>query len=158
MALIPTRLQPGDAMCFAGDRRRFPIADAATVIPQQWEQFMSRLPLPGQVGRDTYGITCDYSDGHIEYMAGVRVDCFDRLTQAHPEGRVNVPEATYAVFVHHGRNESIPKTWADIVEWVRNNDRYEDAQSPPLEIYGKQYDPVSNSSQFEIWYPVKAIG
>ena len=157
MALIPTRLQPGDAMCFAGDRRKFPVAEVTQVIPEQWEHFMQQLPIPGQVGRQVYGITCAFDGETMEYMAGARVDSFDRLTDEHPQGRVKVPAANYAVFVHHGRNETIPATWAAIMEWVSGNGRYIDGETPPLEIYGEKYDPVSNASQFEIWFPVVAL-
>lgn len=142
-------------MWFVGDRREVPLAEAAARIGALWRDFMATVPLPGQIGQETYGITCTFDGVNMEYMAGVRVEGFENLDAAVPAGRVAVPAAEYAVFTHVGTNDRIPETWEGIMEWVRTNGRFVDGDSPPLEIYGAAYDPASPNSQFEIWFPVK---
>ncbi len=152
--IIPSRLQPADPMWFVGDRREVALSRASELIPTIWGDFMATTPLPGQIGNETYGITCAYDGTNIEYMAGVRVENFANLDAAIPNGRVAVPAAEYAVFTHVGANEKIPETWEAIMDWIHTNGRYKDGASPPLEIYGDKYDPTSENSQFEIWFPV----
>lgn len=153
--IVPSRLQPADPMWFVGDRRRFPCSEAPARIPHQWGDFVATLPLPGQIGSETYGITCHYDGTDMEYMAGVRVENFDSLPAGMPAGRVAVPAAEYAVFTHRGPNEGIPTTWMAIMNWLNTNGRYRDGESPPLEIYGPKYNPQNPASEFDIWVPVK---
>lgn len=141
-------------MWFAGERREIPLEQASELIPALWGEFMAKVPLPGQIGSETYGITCTFDGANIEYMAGVRVENFEHLDATVPGGRVAVPAAEYAVFTHVGPNEAIPETWNAIMDWIRTNGRFKDGESPPLEIYGAKYDPTSENSQFEIWFPV----
>ena len=153
--IIPSRLQPADPMWFVGERRDLPLAEAADRIGSLWDDFMLTVPLPGQIGPETYGITCAFDGENMGYLAGVRVENFENLDAGMPEGRIAVPQAEYAVFTHVGPNDTIQHTWEGIMEWVRTNGRFVDGDSPPLEIYGDAYSSGNPNSQFEIWFPVK---
>lgn len=85
-------------------------------------------------------------------MTGVEVASFDGLP---PEvGRMRVPPAHYAVFVHRGGRETLQETWMSIWDWLPRSGHVS-AQTPDFELYGDRWDPRAGTGEIEIWVPVR---
>ena len=153
MARVPDRFQDHPAMLLAGFRRRYGFAEAPVEIPREWERFMAALPLPGQIGEVTYGAVCSagMAAGAFEYMPAVEVESFDGLSADH--GRMHVPEARYAVFVHSGPIAAIRDTIGAAHGWLETNGEWKDGETPEFERYAADYDPATGRG-VEIWVPV----
>ncbi len=144
-------------MLLAGLRRWYGFAEAPDQIPLDWQRFVARLPLAGQIGDVTYGATCDAdtANGRFEYMSAVEVATFDGLR---PDvGRMRVPEATYAVFVHQGPVSGIRQTIMGAHGWLASNGEWKDGGTPNFERYGAYYDPVTGTSDITLWLPVVSV-
>ena len=140
-------------MLLTGDRRRYGFAEGPEKIPGDWDRFVQRLPLPGQIGVTTYGVTCgaDMAAGTFKYMPAVEVESFDGLD---PDlGRVRAPEAHYAVFVHTGPIWEIRHTIQAAYGWLGSNGTWKDAETVAFERYGPEYDPQTGRD-VEVWLPV----
>lgn len=153
--MTPSRFETGRPLLLAGLRRWYGFAEGPVEIPHTWQTFAARLPLPGQVGYSmTYGATCqtDMAAGRFEYMAAAEVETFDGL----PEdlGRMRVPEAHYAVFVHPGPISGIRDTIIAAHGWLATNGQWQDGQTPNFERYGPRYDPETGTGDTEIWLPI----
>lgn len=98
--MTPSRFETGRPLLLAGLRRWYAFSDGPDQIPLAWKDFVARLPLPGQIGGRTYGATCqtDMAGERFEYLCAAEVESFDGLPD--DLGRLQVPEAHYAVFVH----------------------------------------------------------
>lgn len=142
-------------MLLAGLRRTYGFAEGAVEIPKLWPTFNALLPLPGQVGYVTYGAICgaDMAAGTFEYMPSVEVETFEGLNET--LGRMRVPEATYAVFVHQGPLTGIRNTIQAAHGWLAANGEWEDGQTPDFERYGPAFDAATGADT-EIWLPIKA--
>ncbi len=154
MSEIPApRFENGHAMLMAGLRIHHGYDEAATAIPAQWARFARLLPLPGQVGRQDYGVMCggDVAARRFEYMTAAEVERFDGLPQE--LDRMKIPEAHYAVFTHVGHVSELRRTWAAVHEWLPTSG-WKSAASPDFERYGPGFDPVTGLGDMEIWLPV----
>jgi predicted transcriptional regulator YdeE len=151
--MSPSRFETLRPLLLAGLRRHHGFADAPRDIPDQWAAFASLLPLPGQVGRTTYGAMCgtDLEAQRFEYMTSVEVSAFDTLPEG--MGRMQVPAAYYAVFSHSGPASRLHQTWAAIHAWQPGSG-YQFAPTPDFERYGPGFVPVSGVGDVEIWVPV----
>lgn len=148
----PTRYADGAPRLLAGIRRTVAFADAPRVIPQQWAEFNAQRALPGQLGDVSYGATAGSSASGFEYLAGVEVERFDDLGD--DIGRLRLPAAHYAVFVHSGPIAGIKDTWAGVFRWLETSP-YEDGGSPCFERYDKRYDAATGTGEVEIWVPIR---
>ena len=86
-------------------------------------------------------------------MAARPVDSLDDI----PDGMVGrtVPEGSYAVFTHVGRLDTLGRTMNYIYgSWVPNSG-YELRPGPDLELYDDRFDPASETSEMDIYIPVK---
>lgn len=141
-------------MLLAGVRGHHHFHDLSRTIPQQWARFRSLGALPGTVGSVHYGAMCgtDLPKKTLEYMCAIEVESFDGLA---PEiGRMRVPVAHYAVFVHEGGVTALDKTWGAIWrDWVPVMP-YRPAPTPDFERYGEEFDVTSRTGDIEIWFPV----
>ncbi len=148
----PDRFQSHPPMLLAGLRRTYGFGDAATGIPAAWAEFVRSLPLPGQVGDVTYGAVCaaDMAAQTFEYMCAAQVDGFDALNPS--QGRMRVPQAHYAVFVHAGPIHDIRATIVAAHDWLAHNGSWVDGQTPEFERYGPDFDPAGGG--VEMWVPV----
>lgn len=156
--MTPDRFETHRPMLLAGLRRWHGFAEGPLQIPLDWKRFVARLPLAGQVGDVTYGATCDadMANERFEYMCAVEVEDFEPLR---PDvGRMRVPEATYAVFVHEGPVSSIRETIMDGHEWLASNGEWKDGGTPNFERYGPGYDPVAGQGDTTLWLPVARAG
>lgn len=140
-------------MLLAGLRRWHSFQLAGKDIPGQWEEFNALRPLPGEIGKASYGAVCASRENQFEYMCAVEVTSFDGL----PDniGRMRVPEQRYAVFVHSGHISSIRDTWDAIwSQWLPNSG-CQPANTPDFELYDDRYDIQSGNGIVEIWFPVR---
>lgn len=149
----PSRFETGRPMLLAGLRRHYGFDEGPVEIPAEWKRFVALLPLPGQVGWVTYGAMCgtDLEAKRFEYICAVEVESFDGLPDG--LGRMRVPEAYYAVFVHEGPVSGIRQTWNAIHEWLPASG-CSPASTPDFERYGPGFDPVAGQGDTEIWVPV----
>lgn len=141
-------------MLFAGLRRHHTFADMAAGIPRQWEDFQQLGRLPGQVGTTAYGAVCggDPEKQVMEYMCAVEVRSFDGLPK--DVGRMRVPAATYAVFVHEGDVATIQSTWQQILSKWLPSSGMRSANTPDFELYDDRFDAATGSGVVEIWLGV----
>jgi len=157
--MTPDRFETLPPMLLAGLRGWYGFAEGPVQIPLDWKRFVARLPLAGQVGEVTYGATCDadMAEERFEYMCAVEVTSFDDLRQ--DIGRMRVPEATYAVFVHEGPVSGIRETIMGGHRWLASNGEWKDGGTPTFERYGADYDPVRGANDITLWLPmVSAAG
>lgn len=153
MTFKPDRMAQGRPMLLAGLRRHFGFDDAPALIPETWKRFVALLPLPDQVGDVTYGAMCgtDLAAQSFEYMCATEVSTLDNVPEG--LGKMRVPEAHYAVFVHEGPTANIRQTWAAIHDWLPTSG-FTPAPTPDFERYGPGYDARTGSGDTEIWVPV----
>lgn len=142
-------------MLLAGLRRSYAFQEGPVLIPEAWNSFVQTLPLPGQIGSTTYGVICgaDMQAGSFEYMCAVEVEDFAGLDPA--SGRMKVPAAKYAVFVHHGPLAAIRETIEVSHHWLDANGVWVDGHTPTFERYGPDFDAATGADT-EIWLPVVA--
>ena len=139
-------------MLLAGIRRTHAIAHAAQSIPQQWGELRG-LGLRDVRGQRAYGAYCSSNSKEFEYLTGVEVDSFEGLPA--DLGRIRVPAQTYAVFTHEGHVSETGATWQHIWQsWLPSSD-YEDAETPPFELYDQRFNPNTGTGGFEIWFPIR---
>lgn len=152
--MTPDRFETHRQMLLAGDRRTYRFAEGPVAIPESWARFAPTLPLPGQVGSTTYGAVCgaDMDAGVFEYMCAAEVEGFDTLPEG--AGRMRVPEARYAVFVHRGPITGIRATIDGGMTWLATNGEWVDAETPTFERYGPDFDPATGADT-ELWLPVR---
>lgn len=141
-------------MLLGGVRRHHTFADMATGIPRQWEEFLKLGQLPGQVGATNYGAICggDPKAQTMEYMCAVEVRTFDGLPAS--LGRMRVPAARYAVFVHEGNVATIQASWRTIfTEWLPSSS-LSSGNTPDFEVYDERFDGATGEGGVEIWLSV----
>jgi AraC family transcriptional regulator len=138
-----------------------PDADNFVVIPQLWDDMMSRRgEIRNVTGEAAYGLCGPIEDEsqrrHADeffYLAGLPVTSLDDL----PEGMIGrtVPAATYAVFTHVGRIDRLGETMNYIYgSWLPGSE-YERQEGPDLELYDKRFAPTSDTSEMDILIPVR---
>ncbi|QTC90026.1 GyrI-like domain-containing protein [Brevundimonas goettingensis] len=152
--MTPSRFETGRPMLLAGLRRWYAFSEGPTQIPLDWKAFVTRLPLPRQVGGRTYGATCqaDMEGQRFEYMCAAEVETFDGLPD--DLGRMTVPEAHYAVFVHAAPIWTIRDTITAGFAWLASNGEWKDAGTPNFERYGPGFDAKTGMGDTELWFPV----
>jgi AraC family transcriptional regulator len=151
----PQRYEQGRPMLFAGIRRKHAFASMGQDIPRQWEDFLKLGELPGQVGATAYGAICggDPKTQTMEYMCAVEVKSFDALPTE--LGRMRVPAARYAVFLHEGNVATIQETWKQILSVWLPSSGMQSAQTPDFEVYDERFDGATGEGGVEIWLGVK---
>lgn len=124
-----------------------------------WQSFMPHMhEIHDQVNmHESFGLCVgdvDYKQtGVFRYVAGQQV----KEDAAIPDGMlaVTVPEATYAVFTHHGTLETLGQTYDYIYgTWLPTSGR-ELADTPDFELYDDRFDVASPSSEMDIYIPLK---
>ena len=150
------RYENGRPMLFAGIRRHHAFARASEDIPRQWRDFEKLDKLPGQVGTTAYGGICggDPKTQTMEYMCAVEVASFDGLPKE--LGRMRVPAARYAVFLHADNVSTVRATWDQILSQWLPSSGMRSANTPDFEVYDERFDPVTGLGGVEIWVSVAA--
>lgn len=141
-------------MLFGGIRRKHTFASMATGIPRQWEDFIELGKLPGQIGTAGYGAICggDPKTQTMEYMCAVEVGSFDPLPKE--LGRMRVPAARYAVFLHEGNVATIQRTWQEIFSVWLPASGMQSNNTPDFELYDERFDADTGDGGVEIWLAV----
>jgi AraC family transcriptional regulator len=154
-ALAEPRFEQRGPMLLAGLRRQHTFAAMGNDIPRQWDDFQKLGPLPGQIGTTAYGAICggDAEKQVMEYMCAVEVKSFDGL--AKDVGRMRVPAARYAVFVHEGNVATIQSTWRQIFDGWLPRSGMQSANTPDFEVYDERFDAATGEGVVEIWLGVE---
>jgi AraC family transcriptional regulator len=158
--LEPPRMENGRALLIAGLREHY-TSQTMNNIPAQWQRFAPHIGnVPGQVGRNAYGVCFELSESTsgIDYLSGVEVSGTTRLPTEF--ARVTIPAQKYAVFSHREhvsklRNtlDAISREWRP--EWgqVLSN---RGAETPAFfERYTEEFDARSGVGGIEVWVPIR---
>jgi AraC family transcriptional regulator len=153
--LEPVRYEQGRSMLLVGIRRQHTFASMAMSIPRQWDEFVKLSKLPGQVGTTAYGAICgaEPKTQTMEYMCAVEVMSFDGVPNE--LGRMRVPAARYAVFLHEGNVATIRDTWKQIFESWLPSSGMQSSETPDFEVYGERFDGATGEGGVEIWLGIK---
>jgi predicted transcriptional regulator YdeE len=152
----PQRYEQGRPMLFAGIRRTHTFASMSEEIPRQWEEFVRLGTLPEQVGKAGYGAICggDAKAQTMEYMCAAEVASFDALPK--DLGRMRVPAARYAVFLHEGNVATIQQTWQHIFSTWLPSSGLRSGNTPDFEAYDERFDGATGEGGVEIWLSVQS--
>jgi predicted transcriptional regulator YdeE len=152
--LQPVRFEQGGPMLLAGIRRTHTFAKMGEDIPRQWRDLEKLGALPGQVGDVAYGAICggDAETQTMEYLCGVEVSSFEPLPKE--LGRMRVPAARYAVFVHDGNVATIRQTWGEILSTWLPSSGLQSNNTPDFERYDERFDAATGDGGVEIWLAV----
>lgn len=175
MPMDTATIQDSDLVLLDGLRRReaFRIAglsmplDAASgpKIPDLWRDLLRRLPLPGQKGREGFGVVwqSDRDSGGMTYLAGFEVAGGGKLPAEELPGgiaHVDLPDQTYRVFRLSLDGSSLhPQVKAamrEIYEVRIPREGWVLAESPDFETYNADFNPTKKGETLEFWVPVKA--
>ena len=146
------------ALRIAGLGRDF---DEATVsgIPALWGEFAPRLPFPGQVGGETFGVCCAGPGGKgVHYVAGATLGEGAPV----PDGleAVDLPPQAYLVFrqvlsggpLHPQMQSAVREIWG---ERVPASGLALARGVPDLEVYPDDFAPDRPGAWVEWWIPVE---
>lgn len=130
---------------------------------QLWRNFMPRRKeITNQIGDQlfaiqVYGPGMSFETFHPDEpfvkCATVEVSDFNSI----PEGMepFTLPGGLYAVFLHKGSSADAPKTFGYIFgTWLPASEYVAD-QRPHFEILGEKYKRDDDSSEEEVWIPIK---
>ncbi|WP_338793997.1 GyrI-like domain-containing protein [Bernardetia sp. Wsw4-3y2] len=128
-----------------------------------WQSFMpQKKTIKHTIGTDLYSIqiyneSLDFKDFNpkteFTKCAMIEVDSFEVIPQG-MEKRV-LEGGLYAVFLYKGLPKDFPKMAQYIFEkWLPNSD-YQLDKREHFEILGEKYNPTDESSEEEIWIPIK---
>jgi AraC family transcriptional regulator len=157
LPLEPPRFENGRALLVVGLRSRYS-AETMKAIPAQWQRFARHIgKIAGQIGRTTYGMCWQASDGGgIEYLSGVEVSGFSGLPGEFTV--VSIPAQRYAVFPHRGHVSKRYETCDVISKWLPESG-YQcagGADGPDFfERYAEEFDP-HRIGGMEVWVPIKS--
>ena len=153
--LDPPRFENGKEMLIAGLNAAYTF-ETRDNIPTQWQEFAPHIgKVPGQVGKNTYGVCWNYKPGvGFDYLTGVEVSSTAGLPQGFTH--VHLPAARYVVFTHRLHYTAIPKTIDAIwTKWLPNSG-HEATGAPSFERYTEEFNPQTGMGGTEIWIPLKA--
>ena len=126
----------------------------SAAIPALWQRLNTHFGhVPGQIGREAFGLCWTPAEGRTRYLAAVRVASADDL----PAGfeTLSIPAQTYAVFPHADHVNGIPATIdAAFRTWLPVSGRKLGAFPDVFELYGEDFDPQSGRGKVEIWLPL----
>jgi predicted transcriptional regulator YdeE len=148
------RFEDAKARVIAGLNATYTFATRAS-IPQQWMQLMERhCNIPGQVGKDYYGVSWNYKPGvGFDYLAGAEVSSTSGLPKE--LSHVQLPAGRYAVFTHHQHVSRLPQTLDAIWKKWLPNSGHEATGAPCFERYTEEFNPQTGMGGTEVWIPIK---
>ena len=149
-------LHPRPAFTVAGLERKFDLTTRRE-IPLLWESFIGKLPLPGQQGRETFGVEWGMNGKDFYYMAAVAVAPDATLSQGF--ARKDLAAQNYIVFrltldgsdFQNQMHAGADRVWS---EWAPKN-RQRMADAPDFEFYPADFDPTRKGARVEFWIPAK---
>lgn len=140
-----------------GRRRHLSMAEAPTVCPAMWQDFMAAPPPKERlVEMVSYGVNCqaDMAAGRFEYMVAAETPAF---VDEDGWDRLILPASRYAVFTHAGPVAQIGNSWQAIFGQWAPTSGHALRETPTFERYGPAYDPVKAEGDTEIWVPIAAV-
>ena len=147
------RFDESPEILVAGLRRHHSISELSLTIPQQWNEFRRLLPVVTTSRGRILGAYCSMSANKLEYLTGQEIASFREAPAGY--GRMLIPAQSYAVFHHAGHVAETGVTWERIWnDWLPSSG-YEDAETPPFELYERAFDPNTGDGGFEIWMPIR---
>lgn len=150
----PERITAFGPILLAGLAGRYRMDDL-TGIPGQWQRFNAgAATIAHRIGDAAYGVCYNVDDeGNMDYLCGFEVAHYS--DQPAKTERLQLPQATFAVFAHRAHVASIGATWRAIWEtWLPASGRSV-LEAPTFELYGPRFDPVTGLGGFEIFVPLK---
>jgi AraC family transcriptional regulator len=128
-------------------------------IPEMWGRLMQRMPLPGQIGGEGYGVcwTENAEQGSMNYMAAFEVAKDAKLPA--DLASFDVPAQTYRVFrltldggplgpQIQGAMRVIFETRVPQAGWKLSG-------GPDLEVYPADFNPTRKGATLDLYVPVK---
>ena len=125
-------------------------------IPAQWQRFGGWADaFTGPGSGVAYGVVYNADDeGRFDYLAGISVKDFSRLTAT--EARLRLAPQRYAVFASADHVSQIrPVCHAIWRDWLPNSG-LQAADAPFFELYPDAFDPLTGTGGFEVWLPVQS--
>jgi len=156
LELEAPRFQDGKPLLIAGLRGHF-TPSTWSGIGEQWRRFSSYIGrIPAQIGRTTYGLCFNQSDG-IDYLSGVEVSSVKHLQEE--ISHATIPARRYAIFPHRGHVSQLYDTLEAIQDtWLPASGRKIAAASAGepdfFERYGEGFDPRTGMGDIEVWIPI----
>jgi AraC family transcriptional regulator len=147
-------IQTAPAITFAGRNGTFPIGPSPG-IKDLWVKLMEDFgKIEGQVDFRSYGI-CHAFDGRgqMDYLAAVAVSNAGAVPGY--LYTLIIPTRKEAVFIHQGKMEFLPQTWAKIFDTWLPEQKLEVAAGPQFEVYSEDFDGDAGTGSVEIHIPVK---
>lgn len=169
MPMIPAQMPRANLTLIDGVKSRaaFRVAgaalpldrDSAARIPELWRGLLRRLPLPGQLGGEGYGVCWngDAASGGMIYLAGFAVAADAKV----PEGlaTLDIPAQRYRVFRltldGTALHPQMQAAMREIFETRIPAAGWELSGGPDLELYAADFNPAQKSETVEFWVPVK---
>lgn len=130
-------------------------------IPLLWKRFLNELNTLTEYNRQTtYLGLCDHvpdydpEKSEFAYMACVEIN--EPLNQM-PKGMITktIPRQDYVVFTHIGYSDTLEMTYKYIYGTYFFKSGFELADTPDFELYDSRFDPNSETSEIDIYIPVK---
>ena len=131
-------------------------------LPDLWSAFLERINEIENVvaGSPCYGVVRQVKDNTdlLEYYAAIEVKTIEvEGIEVIPKDMVSIviPLSNYAKFTHKGNAKDIDSTVNYIYSsWLLKSSKAH-SSGPDLEVYGDEYDPVSESSVMYYAIPIK---
>lgn len=153
LGLAAPTFEQGKAMTIAGLNEHYTF-ESRVKIPMQWERFVPHLgKVPGQIGKNSYGVCWNMSNNGFEYLSGVEVKSGPALPTDFKTVQLAAHE--YVVFTHSEHVSSIGSTIDKIWnEWVPQSG-LKIAHAPCFERYTEDFNPQNGLGGMEIWLPLE---
>ena len=154
LGLGEPRFEQGKTMTIAGINERYTFENRVK-IPMQWERFAPHLgKIPGQIGRNSYGVCWNMSSDGFEYLSGVEVK--EGAVLPAEFKTVQLPAREYVVFTHADHVSSIGATIDKIWNtWVPQSG-LKVAHAPAFERYTEAFNPQTGRGGMEISIPIES--
>lgn len=122
-------------------------------LPALWGALLPRLSEIPNRSVECYGVIVPADTEQLDYFAAVEVSAVGAV----PPGMVTVevPEATWARFEHHGPAAEVDRTVSYAYgTWLPQSGRRHTG-GPDLEVYGAAYHPTDPDSRFHYCLPLE---
>lgn len=148
-------MEQGVKRHLVGLRRTVKMAEAPSVCPQIWAEFVPSVPLPGQSEPVMYGLNdaMDMQSGAWDYMVAVEVGT---PNEGDGHDHLVVEPSKYAVLTHNGPASALGQSYQWFYETWLPASGEELSMAPSYERYGPGYDPETMSGDTELWFPLKS--
>jgi AraC family transcriptional regulator len=152
--LKPPRIENLGPRVFAGLLQKYD-CNEPNGLPDQWQAFGQYIgKIPTQKGPAAYGICYNFDDaGNFDYLTAVEISEKKSL----PKEFVSllIPPQEYVVFAHDGHVADIRGTISAIYsEWFPASNKVA-VETPMLERYGQEFNPVTGNGGLEIWIGIQ---